>query len=116
MSMTTYDDLQQLLVAQKAEFEGQLSTIESQVREDGIGYGNHMADVGSEVFEQARDVSLLQQLRHSYDDVVHALKKFNDGTYGICESCGAIIDLPRLEALPAARYCVGCKTRLEGKR
>jgi len=112
----TYDELHQLLVNQESELKSQLATIANEVREDGVGYSNHMADAGTEVFEQARDVSLCQQLRRSLDDIKHALVKFEDGTYGICESCGAIIDIPRLEAVPAARYCMRCQTRLEGNR
>ncbi|MBN1262066.1 MAG: TraR/DksA C4-type zinc finger protein [Anaerolineae bacterium] len=112
----TYDELQKLLQEQEANLTSQLSTIGSEVREDGVGYSNHMADAGSEVFEQARDVGLRQQLRRTLEDVQRALRKFDDGTYGICESCGGIIDVPRLEALPSARYCVRCQTRLEIKR
>lgn len=112
----TYADLQQLLVKQERELKSQLGSIQSEVREDGVGYSNHIADAASEVFEQARNVSLLQQLRRLRDDVQHALRKFDDGTYGICESCGTLIDVPRLEALPSARHCVTCQTRLEGKR
>ncbi|MDX9954442.1 MAG: TraR/DksA C4-type zinc finger protein [Anaerolineae bacterium] len=112
----TYAELQQLLVKQESELQSQLESIQSEVREDGVGYSNHIADAASEVFEQARNVSLLQQLRRSHEDVLHAMGKFDDATYGICESCGALIDIPRLEALPSARYCVTCQTRLEGKR
>ena len=112
----TYAELQQLLLKQEGELRSQLESIHSEVREDGVGYSNHIADAASEVFEQARNVSVLQQLRRSYEDVQHALQKFEDATYSICESCGALIDIPRLEALPSARYCVTCQTRLEGKR
>lgn len=112
----TYAELQQLLVKQESELQSQLESIQSEVREDGVGYSNHIADAASEVFEQARNVSLLQQLRRSHEDVLHAMGKFDDATYGICESCGALIDIPRLEALPSARYCVTCQTRLEDKR
>ncbi len=112
----TYAELQQLLIKQERQLQSQLSSIQSEVREDGVGYSNHIADAASEVFEQARNVSLLQQLRRSYEDVQRALGKFEDATYGICESCGALVDIARLEALPSARYCVTCQTRLESKR
>ncbi|MGC9357287.1 MAG: TraR/DksA family transcriptional regulator [Anaerolineae bacterium] len=112
----TYDEIHQLLLDQEEDLKDQLTTIESEVREEGVGYSNHMADAGSDVFEQARNVGLRQQLQRSLENIQRALGKFEDGTYGICESCGGIIDLPRLEALPAARYCVRCQTRLEGKR
>lgn len=112
----TYTEIQQLLLTQARQLQNQLQSIQCEVREDGVGYSNHIADAASEVFEQARDVALIQQLRRSYEDVQRALGKFEDATYGLCESCGGVIDIARLEALPSARYCVSCQTRLENKR
>ena len=43
----------------------------------------------------------------------HALAKFDDGSYGLCEECGADIGFSRLQARPVARLCIGCQTRLE---
>ncbi len=113
---TTYEELRHVLLQQERKLQAQLATTQRSVREEGVGYSNHMADAGSEVFEQAREVSMARSLRRSLDDVRHALRKFEDGTYGICESCGAVIELARLEALPSARYCMRCQTRLEGER
>ena len=112
----SYDDLHRQLVELEQSLKSQVDALEHAVREDGVGYGNHMADAGTEVFEQARDVSLARQLQRSYADTQRALQKFEDGTYGICESCGVIIETPRLEVLPAARYCMRCQSRLEGQR
>ncbi len=112
----TYEELHQQLLRQKENLRAQLNSLQGQVRESGVGYGNHMADAASEVFEQARDISMRRRLQHALDDVEHALAKFEDGTYGICESCGGIIALPRLEALPSARYCMSCQRRMEGQR
>lgn len=114
--VATREMLQQQLLAKETELNEQLATLDSVVREEGVGYSNHMADAGSEVFEQARDVSLRRGVERGLEDVRRALKKFEDGTYGLCESCGAVIDLARLEALPAARYCVRCQSRLEGQQ
>jgi len=111
----TYDDLHEILLKKESELADQLETIQGSVREEGVGYSNHMADAGTEVFEQARDVALLRQVRRSYENVEKALKKFEDGTYGLCESCGASVDMARLEAVPEARYCVRCQTRIENK-
>lgn len=47
-------------------------------------------------------------------DAVHdALRKMDEGTYGICESCGDPIPAARLDALPYARRCVRCQERME---
>jgi DnaK suppressor protein len=43
----------------------------------------------------------------------HALAKFEDGSYGLCEECGGDIGFSRLQARPEARLCIGCQTRLE---
>ncbi len=112
----TYDALHQQLLEKQQHLQGQLEDTESAVREEGVGYSNHMADAGTEVFEQARDVSVARQLKRSLSDVHHALSKFKDGTFGICEGCGSIIELARLEALPSARMCLECQSHREGKR
>ena len=111
-----YAELRQTLLKQEQKLSNQLEHIESRVLEEGVGYSNHMADAGSEVFEQGRNVGLRKQLVRSYEDVKRALGKFDEGTYGICESCGSIINVPRLEASPAARYCIDCASRLEKRR
>jgi len=66
----------------------------------------HPADIGSETFEREKDLSILEQVEAELADVEHALRRLEDGTYGICEACGQPIDEARLEALPAARFCL----------
>lgn len=48
--------------------------------------------------------------------VKHALAKFADGSYGVCENCGEQIGLSRLNARPEARLCIACQTRMEKAR
>jgi DnaK suppressor protein len=112
----TYGTLRERLQKSASQLREQLADVQAAVREDGVGYSNHMADSGSEVFEQEMDVSVAQGLKIAYEDVQQALEKFEDGTYGICESCGGIIELARLEAIPEARYCMACKSRREMNR
>jgi RNA polymerase-binding transcription factor DksA len=66
----------------------------------------HPADVGTETFEREKDISILEQVEAELADVEHALRRLEDGTYGICEACGEPIGEDRLEALPAARFCL----------
>ncbi len=51
--------------------------------------------------------------RKLMDKIDEALARIEDGTYGICDSCGENIALKRLEARPVAKYCIDCKTRQE---
>lgn len=112
----TYAELRHRLETKKEELKAQLDDMQREVREEGVGYSNHMADAGTEVFEQERDMGLARRLQTFYDDVRDALEKFEDGTYGICESCGVRIELARLEAAPEARYCLECQSRRENRR
>ncbi|MGH9107168.1 MAG: TraR/DksA family transcriptional regulator [Acidimicrobiales bacterium] len=52
------------------------------------------------------DQSLLEQVQHGLDEVDAALARLDEGTYGLCEACGQPIEEERLEAAPAARYCL----------
>jgi DnaK suppressor protein len=79
----------------------------------GTGYGNHIADDATETYEQSKDVSLRRNEAALLEQTEHALRKFEQGTYGICESCGAPIDRARLKAIPYALYCLKCQTRRE---
>jgi len=48
--------------------------------------------------------------------VKHALSKFADDSYGLCENCAETIGYSRLNARPEARFCIRCQTRLERHR
>jgi RNA polymerase-binding transcription factor DksA len=66
----------------------------------------HPADVGTETFEREKDISILEQVEAELADIEHALKRLEEGTYGICEACSERIEEARLEAMPAARFCI----------
>lgn len=76
-----------------------------------LGYGNHMADDASEAFEQAKEMALHENAQRLLEQVEDALERFRQGTYGLCEQCGAEIDPARLEALPYATLCIRCQQR-----
>jgi RNA polymerase-binding transcription factor DksA len=76
-------------------------------------YDQHQADVGSEVFEREKDLSIMQQLEDELAEVQAALGRVEAGTYGNCERCGKPISPDRLEAIPWARLCLEDQTALE---
>jgi DnaK suppressor protein len=80
---------------------------------DNLGYGNHQADDATDAFEQAKELSLLQNSERVLAQVEAALTRFEQGTYGICERCGDHIDPARLKALPYAKLCMSCQQRTE---
>ncbi|MHB8671284.1 MAG: TraR/DksA C4-type zinc finger protein [Acidimicrobiales bacterium] len=73
---------------------------------DLSAYDQHQADVGTETFEREKDLSILEGVEAELNDVEHALARLDDGTYGTCEACGEPIGDERLQAMPAARFCV----------
>jgi DnaK suppressor protein len=73
---------------------------------DGEGFDEGFADSGQVAAEQGENKVLAQRLRNELDEVERALAKLDDGTYGLCEVCGQPIAEPRLEAMPATRFCI----------
>jgi DnaK suppressor protein len=68
--------------------------------------GGHVADAGSEMFERSRDLSIMEDMDSQLADIEHAVARLGNGSYGTCEACGRPIDPARLDARPAARFCV----------
>lgn len=71
-----------------------------------LSYDENFADSGQVAAEQGENKALLNQLREQLEETDHALAKFEDSTYGVCERCGQPISEARLEAMPATRYCI----------
>ena len=97
------------LIAER-EAEG-LGEAEAEGMSELSSHDQHQADLGTETFEREKDFSLLEQLEAELNDLDHALRKLDDGTYGRCEACGKEIPAERLDALPGARLCVEDQAR-----
>ena len=73
----------------------------------------HMADIGTDNFEQDFTLSLLETEEEVLDKIEVALRRIDDGTYGQCLHCGVTIPKQRLQAIPYVEYCVECATKRE---
>ena len=73
----------------------------------------HMADIGSDNFEQEFTLSLMQSEGGTLEQIEVALERIEDGTYGQCEECGGRIPKQRLTAVPYATMCVKCASESE---
>lgn len=80
-------------------------------RREGSPFGKREEEA-TESFELERRLTLEKRLVDRLADVDHALQKFEDGSYGLCDNCGKPINPERLEALPHASLCLECKARL----
>jgi DnaK suppressor protein len=73
----------------------------------------HMADLGTDNFEQEFTLSLLQNEEQLLGEISAALERIHNGLFGQCEECHEEIPKARLQVLPYARYCVNCARKLE---
>lgn len=78
---------------------------------EGMDYDENFADSGQVAAEKGEHRVLANSIQEALADVDRALLKLDEGTYGRCESCGGEIGEPRLEAMPATRYCIDCASR-----
>jgi DnaK suppressor protein len=77
----------------------------------GLTYDSNFADSSQVTAERSEAEVLVASLQDTLEEVERAIGKLDQGTYGLCESCGRQIDPVRLEAKPAARYCIDCASR-----
>jgi len=80
---------------------------------DISGYTYHMADVATDNYDREFSLGLASSERNIIYELDDALKKVEDGTYGICEGCKVLISKVRLKAVPYARLCIKCQERKE---
>jgi RNA polymerase-binding protein DksA len=74
----------------------------------------HMADIGSDNFEQEFTLSLMENEGAALEKIEASLERIEEGSYGSCEECGARIPKNRLNAIPYATLCVKCASQQEG--
>ena len=98
----------------RAQLNDERDRLADQLRQLGRGPGAELdfdegfADTGQVTAERGEVDALAGTLQETLQEIDDALAKFDAGTYGRCEDCGAEIGDARLEAMPAARYCMHC--------
>lgn len=106
-----------LLLAKRDEILGNVVSMETetlqQERSDLSRLPIHMADLGTDNYDQEFTLGLMDSERKLIKEIDEALDRIENGTYGICEGSGKPIQKARLEAIPWARYCVAYARFLE---
>lgn len=104
------------LEARKAQLKKELFTSADQVTEND--YDAKFVDLGEKEDENAAEVEMFEKnlsmektLEVSLYNVNLALKKIEEGNYGLCEKCGGPINPDRLKAFPSATACMKCKEK-----
>lgn len=106
-----------LLLAEKQRLEEEHHAATRDIAERGGDLSDyddhHPADAASETFERTKDYALDENYRDMLERIAEALRKIDDGTYGICDRCGAPISPERLKAIPYATLCIECQEIME---
>ena len=82
---------------------------------DLSGYAFHMADMATDNFDREFSLDIASTEQAILNRIDEALKKIEEGTYGICENCTKPISFKRLKAVPYAKLCIKCKEDEEKK-
>jgi DnaK suppressor protein len=107
----TATDMRALLEQERSNLLHQLRELGFADSNAGLEYDSNFADSSQVTAERGEAEALATTLRETLEEVEDALGKFADGTYGRCEGCGQAITAARLEAKPAARYCINCASK-----
>ncbi len=119
-SKTQLKQFRQWLLAERAKFAGEIRSIAEEAsrnpREasgDLSAYTVHMADMAADTYERELSTNLVsseQQVLYEIDD---ALKRLDEGIFGICLECNKPIPMSRLKAVPYASLCIRCQRAKE---
>ena len=76
-------------------------------------FDNHLADTATETYDRELDYTLEENSEHVLADIDAALKRIEDGTYGVCTNRGEQIPVEGIEELPRATLCIACHRERE---
>ena len=106
----------------RARLRGDVTTMaEVALRKSGMegsesnGMPIHMADLGSDNFEQEFTLSLMEHEGTALEAIEAALERIEDGVYGVCTECEAKIPKQRLNVLPYTPHCVKCADKVSAR-
>src|SRR5436305_13748863 len=121
MNATEMETYRQRLVDMRDRLDGDVSHLSDEaLRKNGGETGGnlsntpiHMADLGTDNFEQEFTLSLIESEEGRMKEINAALDRIEHGAFGRCEECQKAIPKARLQALPFTRYCVDCARKLQ---
>ncbi len=115
-----YQPFEQMLRALRSRLRGDVQSMSDAALhggDDGNGdlshVPTHMADKGTDAFDQEFTLSLVESEEETLHQVEAALERLGQGQYGVCEDCGKLIPKERLSAIPFTAYCVNCASKLQ---
>ena len=103
------EEARQALLAKQCDIQARMAALTAPPDSTGgISFGKRVGDGTSIAVERITQVAAQEQLLRQSEEVERALAKIDEGTYGACDTCGALIPEGRLEIHPWAVLCVPC--------
>lgn len=120
LTKETIDQIKNDLIARKEQIKTALLEVSKQDNHDADSLGAKFPEYGYKPDENAQEItdystSLMTEkvLEKTLEDIDGALKRIENGTYGVCKYCHKPISAKRLMARPVASACIACKTELQ---
>lgn len=119
------EKLKAILIQLKSKIAGDIRHLENDTLNvnqkdasgDLSGYSFHMADMATDNFDREFNLGLASTEQQTLNMIDNALRKMDDGTFGVCEECAKMIPLKRLTVMPYGRLCIKCQeTEEKNKR
>ena len=112
-----------LLLQERAKFAGEIRSLARDVAKnprdasgDLSSYTIHMADMSADTYERELATTLASSEQAVLYQIEDALKRIDEGTYGMCQQCQKPITMSRLRAVPYTSLCIACQRTKEQKR
>ena len=110
------------LLQERAKFAGEIRAIAREASKnpreasgDLSSYTVHMADMSADTYERELSLNIASSEQEVLYQIDEALKRFDEGTYGVCQQCNTPITLSRLKAVPYTSLCIACQRAKEQK-
>ena len=123
MKKSDVKPFKEMLLVLRARLRGDVSTLADAALSTAGGgqngnssVSNHIADMGSDTFEQDNTILLMNNEGETLVEIEGALERVESGVYGSCLECSGKIPKMRLKAIPYTPYCVNCASELESTK
>lgn len=123
MTKTDVNAFKEMLLALRARLRGDVSTLADAALSNNQGSGggnsgvsNHMADIGSDTYEQDNTILLMNNEGETLNQIEAALERIEEGVYGSCVECECRIPKMRLKVMPYTPFCVKCASERESSQ
>ncbi len=122
LSKPQLKQFRQLLITERAKFAGEIRSIAQDAARsprdasgDLSGYTVHMADMAADTYDRELSTNLVSAEQAILYQIDEALKRIDEGAYGVCLQCNKPIVMSRLKAVPYASLCINCQRAKEQK-